>query len=123
MGDDVSRREPGYYEQVPLNLMNRFPLFTFLAALFAHVLSGHATVLLDDTWLDGTRTETNLPEESAWFASTASSLAAATNLMTGTIPTTSSRHWWTYFTSSGNSPATLNIGETLRVTHSTPDAQ
>jgi hypothetical protein len=66
--------------------------------------------------MDGTRTDSNLPEESAWFASTASSLTATTNLMTGTNPATSSRHWWTYFTSNGNNPAMLNVGETLHVT-------
>src|SRR5690348_16809160 len=36
----------------------------------------HASVLLDDTWADGTRTDQILPTESAWFAASASSLTA-----------------------------------------------
>lgn len=75
-----------------------------------------ATVLVDDTWADGTRTNTNLPHESAWHASTASSLTAATNVMIGAIPATSSRTWWTYFTANAATPAALSTGETLRVT-------
>jgi pectate lyase len=76
----------------------------------------HGTVLLDDTWADGTRTNTILPHESAWHASVASSLIAETNAMTGTFPPTSSRTWWTYFTTNATGPVSLAPGETLRVT-------
>jgi pectate lyase len=76
--------------------------------------SGGSAILVDDTWLDGTRTDTVLPDESAWFASSASTLNAAVNSLTGTV-SSSSVTWWTYFTSS-EGPATLNVGETLKVT-------
>lgn len=74
-----------------------------------------AQTLLDDTWADGTRNNTNLPTESAWYASTAASLAATTGTMTGT-PATSNRTWWTYFTATPTVPAQLSVGQTLKVT-------
>lgn len=96
--------------------------------LFASVVlgtnpAGAAQVLLDDTWADGDRTETNLPEESAWYANTAGipgvpTLSAITNALIGNVrmfeTNTSSRLWLTYFTPAG-SPAELALGETLRV--------
>ena len=41
----------------------------------------HATVYLDDTWADGTRSNQALPSNSAWYASTGASLTAAPNSM------------------------------------------
>lgn len=74
-----------------------------------------AQILVNDTWLDGSRNEQNLPTESQWFASTGSSLTTAVGTMTA-LPTTSSRMWMTYFTSTPASPVQLAVNETLRVT-------
>ena len=95
-------------------VMKHFKPFLSVLAALGFVLPGSSAVLLDDQWIDGSRNEQNLPTESAWFASTASSLTAASGSMTG-IGTTSSRLWLTYFTA-GGAPATLGIGETLRAT-------
>jgi len=86
---------------------------TFALMVAAHVAD--AVVLLDDTWVDGTRTDTSLPVESAWYASSASSLTAAEGVMTGTAAT-SSRSWWTYFTTNAANPVRLVEGDTLKLT-------
>src|SRR5947207_2109993 len=75
--------------------------FPALIALVLLALPGRAAVILDDTWADGTRTNTALPNESAWFASSSASLTATTNSMTGALGTTS-RTWWTYFTTNAS---------------------
>src|SRR2546428_139021 len=93
----------------------RFLITHVFTVLFLLVLSSHAAVLLDDTWADGNRTSTSLPTDSAWYASTASSLTAAVNSLTAT-PSTISRTWWTYFTTNVTAPVSLNVGETLKVT-------
>jgi hypothetical protein len=47
------------------------PTFAILSLLLpADFVSGQVT-LLDDTWSDGDRADTALPDESAWFASNA----------------------------------------------------
>lgn len=73
-----------------------------------------AQVIVDDTWADGIRTDTNLPDESAWYESSSGSLAVVPGTMTGTPASGSNRTWWTYFTNSPGSPVQLAIGETLR---------
>ena len=83
-------------------------------ALIGFVFPGSAAVLLDDNWADGSRNEQNLPGQSAWYASTASSLTASPGSMLG-IGTTSSRLWLTYFTLVG-SPVSLGIGDVLKAT-------
>ncbi len=72
-------------------------------------------VLLDDFWLDGTRTDTALPDESAWFANVGSSLAGVPNALVGTPDPGSTMTWWTYFTSNSSGPVTLAVGDLLRV--------
>jgi Invasin, domain 3 len=87
------------------------------ALLVLAVLNGpaRATVLLDDTWSTGVRTLQSLPAHSAWFASTTSSLTAATGSMSGSPSSTSSRLWLTYYTSSATAPASLAPGQTLKL--------
>lgn len=75
-------------------------------------LPGHAAVLLDDTWADGTRTEQNLPTKSAWYASRGPALTAAANSMTLSVSTTSVMAV-TYFTSNPTNPVQLAVGDTL----------
>src|SRR5437899_953602 len=74
-----------------------------------------ATVWLDDTWADGTRTNQNLPTDSAWFCSTAASLTATTNAMylavgSGSVMALS------YFTANTNISIQLTPGDTLIAT-------
>lgn len=71
--------------------------------------------LVDDTWSDGTRTDTSLPDESAWFASTGASLDSATNSLIASN-TTAPSLWLTYFTTNATNPATINLGQTLKAT-------
>lgn len=87
-----------------------------LLAVLQFVMPCSAQVLLDDLWADGSRAEHNLPTESAWFSSDSSgaSLTAAVGSMTGAIPS-GSVQWMTYYTAAG-SPATLNVGDTLKAT-------
>ena len=78
-------------------------------------------MLLNDTWVDGDRTDTTLPDESAWFASNVGStptLTASSGMLTGNVrmfeTNTSSRLWITHFTPAGM-PVELADGETLKV--------
>ena len=73
---------------------------------------GEAVVLLDDTWAAGTRTAQNLPEQSAWFASSTERLTAASGELAGVMDG-SSRLWMTYFTDAA--PVQLAEGDRLRV--------
>jgi hypothetical protein len=92
-----------------------------LLLLFGLPLTGWTATLLDDDWDDGDRTDTNLPEESAWFGSVAAgtaTLSAAPNALTANVrvgDNLSSRLWITHFTPAG-SPVDLAPGETLKLT-------
>jgi hypothetical protein len=80
-----------------------------------------AAVLLDDDWDDGDRTDTNLPEEAAWYGSTvagAPTLSASPGALTGHVQlgeNASSRLWISHFRPSG-SPVELAVGDTLKGT-------
>jgi hypothetical protein len=52
---------------------NTLSFIPLVGLLFA--TSAFGAVLLDDNWDDGDRTDTNLPDESAWYGSTAFSTA------------------------------------------------
>ncbi len=73
-------------------------------------------VFLNEHWLDGTRTDTSLPDESAWYANVASSLTAKTNSLIGMPDPASTVTWWTYFTSNSASLAQLKVSDSLRLT-------
>jgi hypothetical protein len=90
--------------------------------LLSLAANGNSAVLLDDDWDDADRTDTNLPEESAWFGSTAAgsaTLSAASNALTAQVrmfeTNLSSRMWITHFSPPGI-PTELGIGDTLRLT-------
>lgn len=85
-----------------------------LALCFGFPVLAATSTIVEDTWSDGTRSDTDLPGESAWHASSAASLAAASGTMTGTT-STSSRTWWTHFTTAPAGPVQLGTGETLKV--------
>jgi len=82
---------------------------------FAAAAPIHATVLLDDTFADGTRNNTSLPTDAAWYASSGGSLTAAPGAMTLSMGT-SAILGVSYFTTSANSPASLSVGDTLLAT-------
>ena len=97
-------------------------ILCFFIVLLLTTTFAPAAVLLDDDWNDGDRTDTNFPEESAWFASSVlgtPTLSVSTNSLTGNVlvfeTNTSSRLWITHFTPAG-APAELGLGETLKIT-------
>jgi hypothetical protein len=92
-----------------------------LAALAALSLPSAAQVFLDDDFDDGDRTDTTLPEESAWFANSVAgtpTLSASVGALTGNVrmfeTNVASRLWITHFTEAG-SPVELGLGDTLKV--------
>jgi hypothetical protein len=88
-----------------------------LVALLGLALPGYAVVLLDDTWADGTRTNQNLPAQSAWYASGGSSLTAASKSMTLSLSVGKGAVLAiTYFTTNAASPVQLGVGDTLLAT-------
>jgi hypothetical protein len=87
-------------------------MILMLAITIGLAVPGHAVVLLDDTWADGSRAEQKLPAESAWYCSKGSSLTAAANSMTLAV-STSSIMAVTYFTTNEVSPVQLKVGDTL----------
>ncbi|HXG49128.1 MAG TPA: hypothetical protein VNO52_16005 [Methylomirabilota bacterium] len=98
------------------------PLLTMLAACAGLHKPATAAVLLDDTWADGSRGETSLPVESAWYASSAGgtpTLSASPAALTGNVrmfeTNAGSRLWITHFTEPG-APVELGVGETLKAT-------
>src|SRR5437899_3114902 len=83
-----------------------------IACLLATSLPARATMLLDDTWADGTRTNQNLPTESAWFSSSGTAVVAATNSMALTLANNAILGI-TYFSTNDTSPIRLSVGDTL----------
>jgi hypothetical protein len=98
--------------------MNAPRLLTFcLATAFCLAFNCSAAVIVDDTWADGTRNDTSLPTESAWFANSAASLTNyAPGSMTGIPDSGSSRTWLTYFTTNPAAPVDLAVGQMVRAT-------
>jgi pectate lyase len=95
--------------------MNRlYRTIVAIAVTFWAVFPMHATVLVDDTFADGTRNNQNLPTDSAWYASSGASLTATNGAMT-LIVGNSAILAITYFTPAA-SPASLNVGDSLLTT-------
>ncbi|MES2310341.1 MAG: hypothetical protein V4507_15920 [Verrucomicrobiota bacterium] len=93
--------------------MNKITLFSLLlfTSLILRVTS--QTVLLNEDFSDGSRTNQALPASSAWFSSTAGSLS----VLSGALTRNGAGSIITYFTNSG-APIQLAVGEKLRVTYS-----
>jgi len=96
------------------------------ASLGALALSANAAVILNDTWADGSRAESNLPAESAvWVGVSATPTASTVVVTPGKLTLnqgSSSSKIWTYFTSDNSAPngsqphnavQTLNVGDKL----------
>src|SRR5215831_8296093 len=91
--------------------------FSFLAAwgLFAFgcVTGVRADVLLDDTWADGTRTNQNLPAESAWWFSYGAAVAQTNSMFVPMRSDNTALLGITYFTDGLTNPVRLAVGESL----------
>jgi PEP-CTERM motif len=92
----------------------RRALAAVLAVAVSAPLSFGTTVLLDETWADGTRTDTSLPNESAVYASAASSATTTVGSL-AYAQGTGSQRLATYFAPNG-SPIQLGVGEVLKAT-------
>ena len=117
LGESMSMKTFRYGREVQFLL----PAFILIMTLILTSPAAGA-VLLEDDWDDGDRTDTNLPEESAWFASSASgtpTLTASVGALTGNVrmfeTNTSSRLWITHFTAPG-SPVELGVKDVLNIT-------
>jgi poly(beta-D-mannuronate) lyase len=102
----------GNYSVVVTNI---FGVTTSAVATLTLVVSS-TNLVLDDQWLDATRTNTSLPAEAAWYANVAASLTAKTNALIGTPDPASTMTWWTYFTSNSAAPVQLKMSDSLRIT-------
>src|SRR5208282_3390835 len=90
-------------------------IITILALVFGVAVPGYATVLLDDTFADGTRNNQNLPTDSAWYVSSSSSWNTTVNAMSVAMGGTAILGV-TYFGTNSSSPVRLQVGDTLTVT-------
>ena len=97
-------------EMIMKHLRNIVPA---VVALLGLTLPAYGVVLLDDTFADGSRTEQNLPTESAWFANSSANIGATAGNLALAGPSGSAMYI-TYFTPSTAQP--LNVGDTLQVT-------
>ncbi len=94
-------------------MKHSYPIALVAIFLLATHPAAHATVVLDDTFANGTRNVQNLPTSSAWFSSSSgASLTAAPGAMTLTLGANAVLAL-TYFSSS-NAPVSLNVGDTLQ---------
>jgi pectate lyase len=74
-----------------------------------------ANVLLEDTWADGTRTNQNLPTDSAWWFSHSATTAQTNSMFVPILSNNSAVLGVTYFTDGITNPVRLGVGETLTV--------
>jgi pectate lyase len=86
----------------------------FFAALlsFALLSTSRATVILDDTFADGTRNNQNLPTDSAWYVSSSSSWTTSAGAMSLAMGS-GAVLGVTYFGANSSSPISLSVGDTL----------
>jgi hypothetical protein len=83
-------------------MKNLHHLLLTLTAMFGSALIGHATIIVDNTWADGIRTNWNLPAASPWYTWTTGSqgfMGVETNALYCTNTVGVTRYFWTYFTS------------------------
>jgi len=94
--------------------MKRLSLAPVVLTTLLYVASASATVILDDTFADGTRNNQSLPTDSAWFVSSASSWTTTPGSMSLAMGSTAVMGI-TYFGANSSSPVQLNVGDTLTV--------
>jgi pectate lyase len=100
-----------------------------ITLVFGTVVSGYATVLVNDTWQDGDRTNPASPIysengtdadsdgdlESAWYCSSGAAMTTTPGHLFTALGT-SSLSWTTYFTPEANPVTLVNAGEALQIT-------
>lgn len=87
-----------------------------MACLALSTMNASATVLLNDTFADGSRAETSLPNESAVWVSHAAGVTMSTgSLAFDQTASSGSQKLWTHFAADG-SPVSLNVGDQLIAT-------
>ena len=94
--------------------MKRLSLVPVVLTTLLYVASARATVILDDTFADGTRNNQSLPTDSAWFVSSAGSWTTTPGSMSLAMGSTAVMGI-TYFGANSSSPVQLNVGDTLTV--------
>src|ERR1017187_3781805 len=98
-----------------MSMKHLFRSFLVISMLIGLAMPSHAVVILDDTWADGNRSNTSLPTNAAWYASSGSALTATTGSMTLTIGG-SAVLAVSYFTTNAATPVQLTVGDTLLTT-------
>jgi hypothetical protein len=83
--------------------------FGVLAALFWFCSLANGQVLLDETWADGSRAESNRPKEAAVWAGRKGDVTAEAGSLS-TVMTPSSQKLWLYF---ADKPVKLEVGQKL----------
>lgn len=108
-------------------MKNGFRTVLIVASLVGSTLTTLGAIFIDDDWDDGDRADTNLPDESAWYGSTATvtntslpTLSAAPGSLSGHVrifeTNAGSRLWLTHFTPAGSPAELLNVGDTFKAT-------
>lgn len=93
-----------------------------LVSVGSFAMSSYSQVLLNDTWADGSRAETSLPNESAVWVSHASGVTMGTgSLLYDQTASSGSQKLWTYFTpvttnAPDSSPVSIGVGQKLIAT-------
>jgi hypothetical protein len=90
------------------------PLAALAAGLALAAPAPAATILLNDTFADGSRGQTNLPTESAVFVSAAANATVTPGSLSYT-QTTASQRLHTHFAAAG-SPVSIGVGQSLKAT-------
>ena len=99
-------------------------------ALFLFTAPSRAAVVVNDTWLDGTRTDPSSPTysengtdsdsdgnlESAWFFGGSGAMTASVGHLITTTSGSSSASWTTYFTPEGSEMNLAGTGDQLKIT-------
>jgi hypothetical protein len=93
--------------------MKSFLLLT--VAFLELALPGAAVTLLDDTWVEGSRTEQKPPTQSAWFASNSTNLVATAGKLTA-FGSSSSRQFITYFPVADGPVSLAKTGDAITAT-------
>jgi pectate lyase len=126
--DDYSDLKP----ELPSRMKSLSRNIFILMLLFGITVRGHAAVLVNDTWLDGTRTDPASPTysengtdadsdgnlECAWFRGGGGTLVPVGlgGPLRGSGYGTSSASWTTYFTPEGSEVTLGGAGDQLKVT-------
>lgn len=95
--------------------MKRTLFILTLAAVVLFRMDSQATIILDDTFADGTRNNQSLPTDAAWFVSTPADWSTTTGAMTLAMPS-GAIMGVSYFGAGSSTPVSLAAGDTLTVT-------